>query len=150
MTDTPTTLNRIWSFVAGTGSIGRYGLIGITGVGLDFLAYYLLVRVGVFPVIATIFSTLIGITNNYIWNSLLNFKTGLSSVRGAKFVTVGLIGLVFSALLLQMFLWSGLDPITAKWLSIPLVVAGQFLANKFWTFDHKYFLLPKSSQSAVK
>ena len=88
------------------------------------------------PVLATTISTLAGITNNYTWNSLLNFRLKLSGKRGAKFLTVGLIGLATSAGLLQLLITLGLDPITAKWISIPVVVGGQFLANKFWTFRH--------------
>lgn len=88
------------------------------------------------PVLATTISTLAGITNNYTWNSLLNFRLKLSGKRGAKFLTVGLVGLATSAGLLQLLIVLGLDPITAKWVSIPVVVGGQFLANKLWTFRH--------------
>ena len=128
------THHRLWRVVTGRGSVGRYGVIGVTGVAIDFLIFALLIGLGMLPVIATTISTLAGITNNYTWNSLLNFRLKLSSKRGAKFLTVGLIGLAASAGLLQLLITLGLDPITAKWLSIPVVVGGQFLANKFWTF----------------
>ena len=126
--------HTLWQLVSGRGSVGRYGVIGVTGVTIDFILFAVLVRAGILPVVATTISTLAGITNNYTWNSLLNFRLKLSSKRGAKFLTVGLIGLAASAGLLQLLITVGLDPITAKWLSIPVVVGGQFLANKFWTF----------------
>ena len=126
--------HTLWQLVSGRGSVGRYGVIGVTGVTIDFIIFALLVGAGILPVLATTISTFAGITNNYTWNSLLNFRLKLSSKRGAKFLTVGLIGLAASAGLLQVLITVGLDPITAKWLSIPLVVGGQFLANKFWTF----------------
>ena len=125
---------RLWRLLSGRGSAGRYGVIGLTGVALDFVIYAILVRSGVMPVIATSISTLAGITNNYTWNSLLNFRLRLSSKRGARFLSVGLIGLAGSAGLLQLIMMTGLDAISAKWLSIPVIVGGQFLANKFWTF----------------
>lgn len=136
MTD-PNFTKRLWRWVSGRGSIGRYGVIGVTGVAIDFLIFALLIRTGMLPVIATTISTLAGITNNYTWNSLLNFRMKISGKRGVKFLTVGVLGLATSAGLLQLFLSLGLVPITAKLLSIPVVVAGQFLANKFWTFGTK-------------
>ncbi len=125
---------KLTNLFFGVGSIGRYGLIGVTGVALDFVVYLLLTQLGVFPVLANLFSTLLGITNNFIWNSLINFKEGLSPIRGAKFATVGLLGLTASTLMLSVFLFVGLDPISAKWLTVPLVVSAQYLANKVWTF----------------
>jgi putative flippase GtrA len=122
------------NFLIGEGSIGRYGLIGLTGVALDLLCYSLLVRMGVLPITANLFSTFLGITNNFIWNSKLNFKTGLTCVRGIKFVTVGLLGLAFSTVLLSFFLYAGLQPFAAKWLAIPFVVSAQFITNRIWTF----------------
>ena len=127
-------LHQLRTLLSGQGSVGRYGLIGVTGVAIDVVIFALLVRAGMLPVVATTISTLAGITNNYTWNSLLNFRLKLSGKRGAKFLTVGLIGLAASAGLLQLLITVGLDPITAKWLSIPVVVGGQFLANKLWTF----------------
>lgn len=125
---------RLWRSVNGRGSVGWYGVIGVTGVAIDFIIFALLIRAGMLPAIATIVSTLAGITNNYTWNSLLNFHLKISGKRGAKFLTVGLIGLATTAGLLQVLITLGAGPITAKWVSIPVVVGGQFLANKFWTF----------------
>jgi putative flippase GtrA len=127
-------LQKLAQLFFGVGSIGRYGLIGFTGVALDLFVFLLLTRIGVFAVTANILSTLLGITNNFIWNSLLNFREGLSPIRGAKFATVGLLGLTVSTLLLSVFLFIGLEPVAAKWLIIPLVVSAQYLANRNWTF----------------
>ncbi len=130
--------HRVCRMVSGRGSVGRYGVIGVTGVAIDFIIFALLIRPGMVPVLATTISTLAGITNNYTWNSLLNFRLKLSGKRGAKFLTVGLIGLATSAGLLQLLITLGLDPITAKWVSIPVVVGGQVLANKLWSFSQIY------------
>ena len=118
----------------GRGSVGRYGVIGVSGATLDFAVFSLLIAAGLIPLVSTSISTLLGITNNYTWNSLLNFRIALSSRRGAKFLTVGLIGLASSAALLQGLIVAGLDPLAAKLLSIPVIALGQFIANKLWTF----------------
>lgn len=125
---------RLWNLTAGKGSVGRYGFIGVTGVAVDLTIFAVLIGAGMFPVIATTFSTLVGITNNYTLNSLLNFRVALSSKRGMKFLAVGSIGLASSAGLMQLFMSAELDSFAAKWLSVPIVVSGQFLANKLWTF----------------
>lgn len=49
-------------------------------------------------------------------------------------MAVGISGLALSALLLFGLSEAGVNPVAAKWMSIPAVVFSQFLANKFWTF----------------
>ena len=128
-------VRKAWQLISGRGSVGRYGIIGVTGVAIDLILFAFLTGAGMFPVVATAISTLGGIVNNYTWNSLLNFRVALSNKRGAKFLTVGFVGLASSAGLLQLFIVSGLDDFDAKSLTIPIVAGGQFLANKFWTFN---------------
>lgn len=132
-------MKKVWQLVLGSlfgnRSIGRYGLIGVTGVTLDAVAFSSLVYLSVNPIIATIISTSIGIGNNYVLNSRYNFKEIFSFTTGVRFATVGVVGLTVSAILLHMALSAGIEPIQGKLLTIPLVVFGQFTANKFWTFN---------------
>jgi putative flippase GtrA len=118
----------------GAGTFGRYAAIGISGITLDFLLFALLVALGVAPLPATVVSTLAGIVNNYVLNARTNFGTGLSLRTGWRFITVGLVGLVLAAALLELLLRLGLGPLPAKLVSIPCVVVAQFFANKHWTF----------------
>lgn len=132
-------LRKIRQFVLvslfGKKSIGKYGLIGITGVTLDAAAFSTFVHLSVNPILATVISTSLGIGNNYVLNSRYNFKGNFSFTTGARFTTVGVVGLAVSAILLNMALSTGIEPIQGKLLTIPLVVFGQFTANKFWTFN---------------
>ena len=125
---------KLWAVLFGRGSVGRYGVIGVSGATLYFAIFSLLIAAGLIPLISAVISTLVGITNNYTWNSLLNFRIPLSSRRGAKFIIVGLTGLASSAALLQGLIVAGLEPLAAKMLSIPVIALGQFIANKLWTF----------------
>jgi len=118
----------------GPGSLGRYAAIGICGVTLDVVLFVVLTRAGIDPVPATVLSTLAGITNNYVLNATLNFGTGLSIGSGWRFLAVGLLGLVLAAASLELLLVLGLSSLVAKAISVPCVVAGQFLANKHWSF----------------
>ncbi len=118
----------------GESSIGRYGLIGLSGVSIDTSVFYLLTHNGVEPLRATVLGTALGITNNYILNSRLNFKKDLRVATGFRFAAVGLTGVFASAILLKIALGLGLTPMLGKLCTIPLVVLGQFIGNKYWTF----------------
>ena len=118
----------------GKKSIGRYGLIGVTGVTLDAVAFSILVHLSINPIFATVIGTSIGIGNNYVLNSRYNFQESFSFTAGVRFMTVGVLGLIVSAVLLHMALSAGINPFHGKLLTIPPVVFGQFIANKFWTF----------------
>ena len=93
--------HALWQLISGRGSVGRYGVIDVTGAAIDFIIFALLVKAGRLPVLAITIRTLAGITNDYTYNSLLNFRLKLSVKRGEKFLTVGLIGLPTSLGFLQ-------------------------------------------------
>lgn len=120
----------------GDGSVGRYAVIGVSGVALDMLIFFVLTRAGMDPLVATVLSTLAGIGNNYVLNARYNFRSGLSAVGARRFFTVGLLGLAVAALSLKVLIELGLSPMPAKLISLPCVLAAQFLANKHWSFKH--------------
>ncbi len=125
------TLSRL----VGPSSVGRYALIGISGVALDTLLFVLFTSLGMAPLPATVLSTLAGITNSYVLNATLNFQTGFGGTSAVRFLLVGLLGLVIAAVSLQLLIdQAGLAPIVAKLASLPCVLVAQFLANKYWSF----------------
>ncbi len=127
----------------GEASVGRYAVIGISGVTLDLVVFAVLTRGGLPPVPATVLSTLAGIGNNYVLNARFNFRTGVDLVSGRRFLLVGLLGLAVAALSLQALIAFGLDPLVAKLVSLPVVLAAQFLANKHWTFRPQETAAPR-------
>ena len=86
----------------GEASVGRYAVIGLSGVLLDTLLFVLLTGAGVDPLAATVMSTVAGIVNNYVLNARLNFRTPLNLVHLRRFSTVGLLGLAVAAGSLQL------------------------------------------------
>jgi putative flippase GtrA len=113
-----------------------YGIIGLSGATLDFLAYlFLYKQLGVAPPLASFLSVSLGITNNFIWNSRFNFKVSDKLLqRFLNFYTIGLIGAVTSAILIAAFQKAGIDPTIAKLLTIPPIVLGQYFLNKKLSF----------------
>lgn len=115
-------------------SIGRYGLIGFSGVSLDLVIFALLISLKVTPLVASVIGTLTGILNNYFLNAKFNFRVGFNTLVGIRFLGVGLTGLLISSLLFKQVIEIGLDPLIGKLVVIPFVVLAQFLVNKYWTF----------------
>jgi putative flippase GtrA len=116
------------------GSVGRYAVIGISGVTLDVVVFLLLIGAGMDPVPATVLSTLAGIANNYVLNALFNFGSALALGSGLRFVTVGLVGLAVAAGSLELLVRQDVPAVWAKSITVPVVVVAQFLANKHWSF----------------
>lgn len=113
-----------------------YGLIGISGVALDYLLFLLLYNAcGLHEQVANALSTSAGIANNFVLNARLNFRTqDRLLLRFGRFYAVGLAGLALTFLLLQLGGVLGLDPNLVKAAAIPLVVLLQYLINRRWSF----------------
>jgi len=117
-----------------------YGIIGASGAILDVIIFALLVNIAhLNPVAATLISTSCGIINNFILNTLFNFKKHDHLVwRFISFYGVGAVGIAASALILLIFsdIFAA-NPNVVKLLSIPPVVLGQYFLNKHISFsDH--------------
>lgn len=114
-----------------------YAIIGVSGVTLDYLLYAILYKwFGWHYLVASVISTSAGITNNFVWNRLLNFKTKDRLLRRfATFYGIGLIGLaVASALLYVQVEHFNTPPLIAKLSTIVVVLLLQYNLNKRYSF----------------
>jgi dolichol-phosphate mannosyltransferase len=115
-----------------------YGLIGITGAGIDFVLYLALVHFTLIPpAVASFLSVSAGIMNNFVLNNKYNFKTTDRFFhRFVSFYLVGVLGAVLSSVLIFVF-YNVFEvvPILAKILTIPPVVLLQFFINKKISFS---------------
>lgn len=134
-----TELQRILSHNRNRRIFVMYGLIGLSGLLLDLVIFWMLYTGGMNPALATCISTACGITNNFIWNARYNFKKrDHAGTRFVLFFSVGVAGIFLSALVLLLF--SGIfayDAGLVKIFSIPPVVLGQFFLNKRFSFADK-------------
>lgn len=119
-----------WQFIC-------YSIIGVSGVCLDYLSYAFLWKIlGWHYLTANVLSTSIGITNNFIWNAMLNFKTrDRLLIRFATFYGIGIVGLMVTMALL----WAqvdrlGIHPLVAKLSTIIIVLLLQYNLNKRLSF----------------
>ena len=83
-----------------------YCVIGVSGVTLDTLLFYALTKgFGLHYQYAQFFGVSLGITNNFVWNALLNFKVfDRILVRYVQFYLVGLVGMITGMILLFVFI----------------------------------------------
>lgn len=114
-----------------------YALVGGSGVLLDMGAFLLLYNVaGLHEQVANVFSTSLGITNNFVLNALFTFgKRDRLVLRYLRFYAVGLTGIALTFVLLAVFSRGlGVDPNLVKAGSLPLVLVFQFALNRKWSF----------------
>ncbi|MEV0055046.1 GtrA family protein [Saccharopolyspora shandongensis] len=118
-------------------SLLLYAVIGASGVLLDYLLFLLLFNAaGLHEQLANAISTTAGITNNFVLNTLFNFrKRDRIVVRFLRFYAVGVAGIALTFVLLQVFSgWLGIDPNLVKAGSLPVVLIFQYSINKKWSF----------------
>ncbi|MFI0465069.1 MULTISPECIES: GtrA family protein [Saccharopolyspora] len=118
-------------------SLLLYAVIGASGVLLDYLLFLLLFNAaGLHEQLANAISTTAGITNNFVLNTLFNFrKRDRIAVRFLRFYAVGVAGIALTFVLLQVFSgWLGIDPNLVKAGSLPVVLIFQYTINKKWSF----------------
>ncbi|SDW23403.1 Putative flippase GtrA (transmembrane translocase of bactoprenol-linked glucose) [Saccharopolyspora shandongensis] len=118
-------------------SLLLYAVIGASGVLLDYLLFLLLFNAaGLHEQLANAISTTAGITNNFVLNTLFNFrKRDRIAVRFLRFYAVGVAGIALTFVLLQVFSgWLGIDPNLVKAGSLPVVLIFQYSINKKWSF----------------
>lgn len=114
-----------------------YAMIGGSGVMLDMVAFFLLFNVAHLDAqVANVISTTSGITNNFVWNALFNFrKRDRLPTRFVRFYLVGISGLLCTAAMLWLFATViGVDANIVKVASLPVVLVLQFWLNKKWSF----------------
>ncbi len=114
-----------------------YSVIGVSGVALDYALYALLLKkFGWHYLTANVLSTSIGITNNFVWNALLNFKVrDRFLIRFLTFYSIGILGLVVTmALLWAQVEWFAIHPLVAKFTTIIIVLLLQYNLNRRLSF----------------
>jgi len=130
----PKSRGDLWHQVFGHGSVGRYAVLGLSGLAVDVALYIPLVLVGFAPVIATVVSSLSGVVTNYVANAVWNFRVPLRGTSGLKFFLIGVVGLGLSAAIVQFGVMWGAGAWGSKAVSLLIVVPGQYLGHKYWTF----------------
>ncbi len=116
-----------------------YGIIGLFSSTIDALFFHFLIyKLGVYSVIANVFSVILGILISFILNLNFNFKIkNKIIIRFFSFLVVGLFGLLLSTMIIALGEKSNWNIFITKIISIFIVAIVQFILNKFISFKNK-------------
>ena len=118
------------------GQFGRFALVGISNTVVSFVAYAILIHIGVFYGVAGALAFALGAWNGYLLNRRWTFGARDSTRARVRYVVVQTVGLGATFPLLWLFVsYAGIGRLAAYPVTIPAVTLATFLANRSWTFE---------------
>ncbi|KRN04733.1 GtrA family protein [Holzapfeliella floricola] len=113
-----------------------YCLIGISGLVVDFGSFFILHTIFESTQILNFVSSTLGLTSNFFLNAHYNFKVKDNLLkRYLNYYVVGLVGIMFSNLILFIFATKlGYNIYIVKLFALGIVTVSQYTFNKFVTF----------------
>lgn len=114
----------------------KFSLVGASNTFISLMTYALLVRIGLYYIIANVLAYGVGMVNSFILNKRWVFKSKNSvGSTAVKFTLVNLGALSTSTFLLYICnSIIGLNKILAQIVVTFLVLTINFSANKLWSF----------------
>lgn len=124
----------------------KYAVVGSIGTAVDVGSLYIFVDfMHIHVLVATAMSFILAVINNFILNKYWTFENRSSNIRKQfiKFLIVSTAGLVLTELCMTLFIYAlKIWYIISKLLTSGIVLAWNFLANKYWTFRERVFSAP--------
>jgi putative flippase GtrA len=113
-----------------------FALFGLFSAGIDFILYFVLIKVGLDPIYGNVISSIVGILINYLLVSKFTFNVDYRSSRKILLFFLIATFMLFVMTLLLGFLINILawDPVFAKFFSLPVSAVIKFLINRRYTF----------------
>lgn len=119
----------------------KFGAVGVLNTAISYGVYWLLVRLGVPYIAASVAGFFASVLNAYFWNDAFVFRKETGESRPfwrtlAKTVAAyGFTGLILqNALLLALVEAGGVSRYVAPILTLAVTVPLNFLVNKHWSF----------------
>ena len=116
----------------------KFGFVGILNTTITFVVYTLLVKLGVYYVIANVIGFCAGAANSYAINSRWVFASRKDIAEAARFFTISGVCLAISSALIYFFVdVANFQKIVAQVFVIPVVMIINFVLNKLWVFGRE-------------
>ena len=116
----------------------RFLVVGVGNTVVSFVAYRLLLAVGMPYAVAAPVSFAAGAVNGYVFNRRWTFAARDTARARVLYVCVQVFGaLSMSALVVLLVRGAGLGRVGAYLVAIPPVTVCMFLANRLWTFGER-------------
>lgn len=117
------------------GLLFRFGLVGATATGLQYLILVVLVREGVAAPAASTIGFVTSAFGSYVLNYHFTFRSqGSHGPAVAKFMTLVGVGLAINYGLMQMLVGAGWYYLVAQVCTTGVVFLWNFTGNSLWTF----------------
>ncbi len=115
---------------------GRFAVVGVSNTVVSFVAYAILIHIGVLYGAAGALAFALGAANGYILNRRWTFAARDSMRARLRYVVVQIVGLGATVALLWLFVsYAGIGRLAAYPITIPAVTVATFFANRGWTFE---------------
>lgn len=115
----------------------KFGFVGVLNTIIGYGAYYILVRLNIYYILASVISQAVAMTHSYIWNKFFTFNSRKKSLMElTKFTCVALLTYLINLFLLMVFVEKYfMDKTLAGFLSMMIVTILSFLGHKFISFS---------------
>lgn len=119
--------------------VSRFLFVGILNTIVGVGAFYILLDLHLYYILAAILSHIIGVTNSFFWNKKWTFKSqGNTRKEGLKFFSVYGITFLVNLLLLALFVEKfNIDPKIAVIFALVIVAFISFFGHKYWSFRNE-------------
>jgi putative flippase GtrA len=115
----------------------KYVIIGISNTIISLSIYYSLLFIGIYYIVASVFSFIISVSNALFWNKKFVFKDSKKSIV-AQIVRVyaayGFSLILGTGTLIFMVEVLGISEFIAPFINICITVPINFFVSKFWAF----------------
>lgn len=122
----------------------KFGIVGASNTIISYVVYLVLVKLGVYYLLASVLSFVVGVLNSFFWNNKYVFTADDDTDRNwlsalvKTFMSYAGTGLILSNILL--YIWVDLVHIP-EWLAplinLVITVPLNYIVMKFWAFKDK-------------
>ena len=117
--------------------LARFLAVGVANTIVSFVAYRLLLLLGVPYALAAPLAFAVGALNGYVFNRSWTFAARDTTRARVLYVAFQAAGAGTTSLLVVFLVDAGIGHSLAYLASIPPVTIGLFLANRLWTFSDR-------------
>jgi len=138
-------LARLWALVRGPTGLGRFirfGLVGLSGTGVNMGTFWLLTRIAHCPdLVAIVFGYIAATLSNFVLNDLWTFKdrrtkgADATMTRLARFCVVSGVAIgIYYAIYIPLTRYLDVYDLLALAIAIVVGMAWNFSVNFLWTW----------------
>lgn len=121
-----------------------FGIVGFSNTAISYIVYFVLVRLSVYYILASIIGFVVSVINAFFWNNKFIFSKKDNEERSIikafikTFLSYAGTGLVLSNVLLYVWVdYIGISKVIAPVINLIITVPLNFVLNKLWAFKSK-------------